>query len=91
MLMIANMQRRKELFKFGFGTDVMKNTTVCTNCNSMQSAKNKICSKCKAELSNVTLYDYYRAQHKACQYCNTVLSDAMQYCPKCGIAIKETE
>ncbi len=91
MKMIDSILRKKSLLQFGFGTDVMKATTVCTNCNLMESTKKLFCSKCQARLPRATLYDYYKAQHKNCSSCGTVLSDSMNYCPKCGVRVKELE
>lgn len=91
MKMIEKIKRKNALLQFGFGTDVMKTTTVCTNCNSMESVSKLFCSKCGARLPRVNLYDYYRAQHRSCPDCGSVLSESMDYCPKCGIAIKKAE
>ena len=86
---IADVQRRQDLLDFGFGTDVMKRTTVCPNCRSMENSGNSLCSKCGAALTGPTLYEYYRTQHKSCPDCGSVLSDFMDFCPKCGRSLKE--
>ena len=91
MKLIDNILRRKSLLQFGFGTDAMKATTVCTNCKSMESTSKLFCSKCGSKLPRANLYDYYRAQHRSCPDCGSVLSESMDYCPKCGIAIKKAE
>ncbi len=91
MKMIEKIKRKNALLQFGFGADVMKTTTVCTNCNSMESVSKLFCSKCGTRLPRVNLYDYYRAQHRSCPDCGSVLSESMDYCPKCGIAIKKAE
>ena len=91
MKMNEKIKRKNALLQFGFGTDVMKTTTVCTNCNSMESAGKLFCSKCGSKLPRENLYDYYRAQHRCCPDCGSVLSKSMDYCPKCGIAIKKAE
>ena len=89
MKMIEKIKRKNVLLQFGFGADVMKTTTVCTNCKSMENVNSMFCSKCKSKLPAVNLYDYYRAQHRCCADCGSVLSESMDYCPKCGIAIKK--
>ena len=91
MKMIEKIKRKNALFQFGFGADVMKTTTVCTKCNSMESVSNKLCSKCGSKLPRASLYDYYRAQHRSCPDCDSVLSESMAYCPKCGMEIKKAE
>ena len=82
-------KRKKTLFYFGFGADVMKNTTVCANCNSLESSRKIFCSKCGTRLPVSNLYDYYKAQHKKCKKCGTVLSDFMVYCPRCGVSVSK--
>ena len=91
MKMIEKVRRKNTLLQFGFGVEVMKTTTVCTNCKSMGSVTDELCSKCGSKLPGATLYDYYRAQHSCCSKCGTVLSESMDYCTKCGIPIKKAE
>ena len=91
MKMIEKVKRKNALLQFGFGVDVMKTTTVCTNCNSMEIASKPLCSRCGSKLPKANLYDYYRAQHRSCADCGSVLSKSMIYCPKCGSAIKKAE
>lgn len=91
MRMIEKIKRKNSLSQFGFGADVMKITTVCTKCNSMESTSKLFCSKCGKKLPKVTLYDYYRAQHRSCRDCGAILSESMEYCPKCGVVIKKAE
>ena len=91
MKTIEKLKRKNNLSQFGFGTDVMKSKTVCTNCSSMESVNNPLCSKCGSSLPVVNLYDYYKAQHRSCLGCGSVLADLMNYCPKCGIRVKELE
>ena len=88
MMNVNGIIRKKSLIQFGFGTDVMKATTVCINCNSMESTDKLFCSECGARLPGLNLYDYYRAQHKSCRHCRAVISETMNYCPKCGFARK---
>lgn len=89
MKVIDRFEKRKRLTEFGFGTDVMRAVTVCTNCNSLESSRNVFCSKCNTLLPGVNLYDFYRAQHMICSECGTVLSKNMHYCPHCGVRVKE--
>ena len=89
MKTIERIKRKNTLIQFGFGVDVMKNSTVCTECHSLEDSKKIFCSKCSTKLPGVNLYDYYRAQHRSCPDCGSVLANAMNYCPKCGIKVKE--
>ena len=84
-------RRKDSLLQFGFGADAMKNATVCTSCNSLQSSNRIFCSGCGARLPRVNLYDYYKAQHRNCPSCGNVLSSAMDYCPSCGVPVKEVQ
>ena len=84
MRVMDNGLRKKTLLQFGFGTDVMKTVTICTNCHSMESIGEIFCSKCNEKLSGVSLFDYYKSQHKSCSNCKTILSEYMDYCPGCG-------
>ena len=91
MKMIERIKRKNTFIQFGFGIDVMKNSTVCTECHSLENSKKIFCSKCKSKLPKANLYDYYRAQHQSCPDCGSVLSESMYYCPKCGTEIKKAE
>jgi len=91
MKMTDKVRRRNTLKQFGFGVDVMKSVTVCTNCNSPESAGRVFCSKCGNRLPRVSLYDFYKAQHRNCQRCGTVLAESMDYCPHCGVLVKQTD
>ena len=91
MKMIEKIKRKNTLLQFGFGVEVMKTTTVCTNCKSMEVVSEVFCSKCGSKLPGENLYDYYRAQHRNCPDCGNVLADAMNYCPRCGISVKNTK
>lgn len=91
MRIIERIKRNNTLSECGFGADVMKGKTVCTECHSIESSRKMFCSKCGSKLPRENLYDYYRAQHRCCPDCGSVLSESMDYCPKCGIAIKKAE
>ena len=88
-ILFERIKRKNTLFQFGFGVDLMKSSTVCTQCRSLENIRNMMCSKCGSKLPGANLYDYYRAQHRSCPECGSVLADAMNYCPKCGISVKE--
>ena len=83
-------KRRNALSHFGFGVDAMKNTTVCTNCYSLENSNKMFCGKCGTRLTGASLYEYYRLHHRSCRKCGTTLSDAMDFCPRCGTGTKET-
>lgn len=83
------IKRKNSLLHFGFGADVMKSITVCTNCRSLESNGKMFCSKCGMRLPPVNLFDYYKTQHKRCPECESILADSMDYCPKCGIRVKK--
>lgn len=91
MKIIDKVKRKKSLAAFGFGEDVMKAMTVCTNCNSPEGNGKLFCSKCGTRLPRANLYDYYRASHRECSRCETLLSDSMCYCPKCGMSVRNIE
>lgn len=84
-----NRIRRSSLLQYGFGIERMKELTVCTNCNSLESSHRTFCKKCEAVLPGNTLYDLYRSYHKVCPKCGTILSENVYYCPHCGIKVKE--
>lgn len=88
MRKIQNQIRKNSLLDYGFGTDAMKGSKVCKNCNSLEPSSNVYCRKCKARLPSTTLYDLYKAQHKSCEKCGAVVSANMQFCPNCGQSIK---
>ena len=89
MKLIERIKRKNDLLQFGFGVDLMKKLTVCTECRSMENSQKMSCSKCGSKLPAVNLYDYYKAQHRCCDDCGSVLADEMNYCPKCGIMVRE--
>lgn len=69
---------------FGFGTSRMKELKVCEKCKAAVSADKRFCTFCHAELPRGTLYDLYKAHHRVCSDCGTVLPENGQYCPQCG-------
>ena len=79
-----NGVKQDDLLQFGFGTEVMKGGTVCKHCNSLQASWKRVCSECNTELPKTNLYDLYQSQHILCKKCSAVLSDSMQFCPRCG-------
>ncbi len=83
-----NVLRRKSLFDFGFGTDIMKHSVVCGECKSLEPSGRMYCSNCNAKLPKSNLYDLYKSYHRSCEKCGTVLSDSMHFCPRCGIRVK---
>ena len=89
MKVIERIKRKSTLLQFGFGVDLMKKSTVCTECRSLENSRRAVCSKCGSKLPKANLYDYYRSQHKSCPDCGNVLADEMNYCPKCGVKVKE--
>lgn len=88
MKLSDKLKRKNSLLHFGYGADVMKSTTVCINCNSLEESSRIFCSRCQTRLPLYNLYDFYRSQHKTCQKCGCVLSSSMTYCPKCGDKVK---
>ena len=80
----TNEERQNTLLYYGFGTEAMKNATVCPACGSLESVDNITCRKCGGELSKSSLFDVYKRQHKLCKSCETVLADFMEFCPHCG-------
>ena len=85
-----NVTRKKSLFNFGFGTDIMKHSVVCSKCKSLQPSNRMYCSKCSSKLPKSNLYDLYKSYHTCCEKCGTVLSSSMHYCPHCGIRVKSS-
>ena len=83
-----NAIRKKSLFDFGFGIDIMKHSVVCSECKALQPKNRIYCSKCNSKLPKSSLYDLYKSYHISCKKCGTVLSDSMHYCPHCGIRVK---
>lgn len=82
---LSRSRRKITLEQFGYGENVMKSVTVCSYCKSLERSDRELCSKCFRRLSEVNLYDFYKANHRSCQRCETVLSEWMDYCPVCGM------
>ncbi len=86
--MTTKFQRRRSRFdqlaKFGFGPNVMKQTRICPNCESLVTDGAEVCPRCGNKLPEITLLTLYEEQHPVCPDCGTVLSDDVQYCPQCG-------
>jgi len=83
------MLHRENMIRYGFGPEVMKKTKVCTLCGQRGEADQKFCTKCGTRLPDTTLYDFYRENHLYCHYCDTVVADSVQFCPRCGSKIKK--
>ncbi len=86
-----NAIRKKSLFHFGFGVDIMKHSVVCRECKSLEPSNRMFCSKCSSKLPKKNLYDLYKSYHMCCEKCGTVLSSSMHFCPRCGIRVKLAE
>lgn len=80
--------RRSAMKQYGFGTDVMKKTKVCTYCGAKLSADAKTCTECGGEATDRTLFDVYKEHHTCCAYCDTVLAENARYCPQCGCKVE---
>lgn len=70
--------------QYGFGTDEMKRTKVCTLCGAKLSADAKICTGCGKEVTEQTLFGVYKEHHTCCEYCDTVLTENARFCSQCG-------
>ncbi len=84
-----NALRKKSLFSFGFGIDIMKHSVVCEQCKSLEPGNRIFCGRCNTRLPKTNLYELYKSYHISCEKCGTVLSGSMHYCPHCGIKVKE--
>ena len=76
--------RHKNMLRYGFGPEVMKQIKVCGTCGKLNDAWERKCRECGARLPRNTLFDRYREMHKCCPVCKTVISEAAGYCPICG-------
>lgn len=79
--------RRSAMKQYGFGTDEMKKTKVCTFCGAKLSANVKKCTECGEAVPKQTLFDVYKEHHVCCKHCDTVLSENARYCPQCGCKV----
>ena len=77
------------------GARVKENTDKCElcgkkliyegeKCGAPASTHRLFCKECGAFLTRKSLYDKYKARHKVCRKCKTILTDAAEYCPQCG-------
>lgn len=82
--MAALKSQNEKMSCFGFGYEVMKQIKVCEKCGAPASAHRFFCKECGAFLTRKSLYDKYKARHKVCRKCKTILPDAAEYCPQCG-------
>lgn len=85
----TNEERQNILLHYGFGTEAMKNSTVCPACGSLETVGKTNCSKCGEKLLKSSLFDVYKKQHKQCKSCETILADFMEFCPHCGMQISK--
>ena len=81
--------RKNRMFRFGFGTDIMRKLVVCPNCASLENGARDRCSKCETKLPKTNLFEFYKSQHNTCTNCGTVLSSVMDYCPHCGKIVRK--
>lgn len=70
--------------QYGFGTDEMKKTKVCTFCGTKLTADTKKCTECGREVPKQTLFDVYKEHHVYCKRCDIVLAENTHFCPQCG-------
>ena len=73
---------------FGFGYEAMKRIKVCEKCGASAGRFRFFCKECGAFLPRKTLYDKYKARHKVCRKCKTILPDTAEYCPQCGKSVE---
>lgn len=74
---------------YGFGPEEMKKIKVCKSCGAKTSATETVCSTCGEVLSEKTLFDEYKGKHIYCKNCDTVLAKDAQFCPQCGLRIRD--
>lgn len=86
---IIELLRQSAMKRYGFGTEEMKRTKVCTFCNAKLSADAKICKECGKEVPKKTLFDMYKEHHLYCKHCDTVLAENARFCPQCGHKINK--
>jgi len=86
-----NEIRLESMKQYGFGTDAMKELKICKRCGAMNPATRRHCKECHGILPGETLYQVYRRRHTICPQCEVIISDAVQYCPQCGIRILEKD
>lgn len=74
---------------YGFGPEEMKKIKVCKSCGAKSGATETVCSTCGEVLSEKTLFDEYKGKHIYCKNCDTVLAKDAQFCPQCGLRIRD--
>ena len=76
--------RQESLVHLGFGIPSMKNARICKSCGAIGSAGQNFCNTCGQPLPEETVYQQYRAMHRHCGECGTVVAESCGYCPNCG-------
>ena len=74
---------------YGFGPEEMKKIKVCKSCGAKSGATETVCSTCGEVLFEKTLFDEYKGKHIYCKNCDTVLAKDAQFCPQCGLRIRD--
>ncbi len=82
--MTASEMQSESMFHYGFGYEAMKRVKICEKCGAPASVHRLFCKECGAFLTRKSLYDKYKARHKVCGKCKTILPDAAEYCTQCG-------
>ena len=81
---VTEETRYRKMEQFGYGPNVMKKSKVCPRCGKVADVSFLQCPDCGENLSDETLFDYYRRQHASCPDCDTILAPDSRYCPNCG-------
>ena len=76
--------RREGMVQYGFGTEAMKKTVVCSKCGAANRSDARYCTVCGAVLTRKNLFQEYKERHRCCPCCDTVLEEEADYCPHCG-------
>ena len=91
MIDITKSEKYARLETFGMGPYAMKKLKVCSRCGGIAEARHFFCPICKKMLFSGTLFDSYKRMHVSCPCCKTMLAADAQYCPHCGIKIKQKQ
>lgn len=82
---------RVMMLEYGFGPETMRLRKICPECGKGNPSGRTTCMDCGAALSEKTLYDFYRANHRHCPRCGIVVTRTACYCPECGKRLTHAE
>lgn len=79
---------RETMIHYGFGVAAAKKIKVCSECGALCKANESFCTECGRGLPEKNLYQQSVEGKLRCLHCGSLLGNAKNYCPVCGVSLE---